>query len=105
TVWEGNALALVGSSSQVAPVKAEDWQAALRKNHVLVSFPKPQAIRGPGGGVDGTTYKVTAILIRVADTGVIHGLWVRCGDTYHALDRYNTGLALFLEERHLPRPK
>jgi hypothetical protein len=104
-MWEGLALTLVGSSSQVTDLKADDWTAALRKNHLLVSFPKAHALKGPGGGADGRTYKVTAILVRVADTGVVQGLWVRCGDAYHALDNYNAALALFLEERYLPRPK
>ena len=44
-------------------------------------------------------------VFRVADTGVIKGLWVRCRGTYHAFDKYNAALALFIEERHLPRPK
>jgi hypothetical protein len=44
-------------------------------------------------------------MVRVADTGVIKGLWVRCGTTYYAFDKYNTAVALFLEERHLPHAK
>jgi hypothetical protein len=105
TLWEGFALTLVGSSSAVTDLKAEDWKAAAEKNHVLVKFPKPHAIKGPGGGTEGKTYEATEILIRVADTGVIQGLWVRCGGTYYAFDKYNSALALFIEERHLPRPK
>ena len=105
TLWEGLALTLVGSSSVVGDVKAEEWAAAVQKNHVLVTFPKPYAIKGPGGGADGKTYEATAIMVRAADTGVIKGLWVRCGGAYYAFDKYNSALALFIEERHLPQPK
>jgi hypothetical protein len=105
TIWEGLALTLVGSSSAVGDLKAEEWAAALKKPHVLVAFPKPHAIKGPGGGTEGKTYEASEVLVRVADTGVIKGLWVRCGTTYYAFDKYCTALALFIEERHIPRPK
>ena len=113
TLWEGLALALVGSSEAVTELKAEEWKAAVKKNHLLVSYPKPHAIKGTGA-VGGKTYAVNEILIRIADSGVIKGLWVRCGATYHAFDKYNSALALFIEEarylrssnptRHVPCP-
>src|SRR5262245_33812202 len=66
TTVQGMAIALVGNSQVVDDGKEEDYDAALKKDHIRVQFAKPYALRARNGDEE-KTYEVAEVVIRCSD--------------------------------------
>jgi hypothetical protein len=92
---QGMALALLGSSSVHLEGSEDLWDAALKKDHIRVRFPRPYALRARGDD-DQKTYEVSEIVISLAG-----GLHIKTRDKYHRFAKYDGALWITFQKRFL----
>jgi hypothetical protein len=101
TTVVGMAITLVGNSSVVLDGTVDDYDAARKKDHIQVQFPKPFALRARGGDED-LTYEVAEILIKFGD-GDGAGLIVKASGKYYKFGKYDGALWIAFQQRVLGR--
>jgi hypothetical protein len=102
TTVQGMAIILVGNSSFVRDGKEEDYDVALKKEHIRVQFPKPYALRAIGDD-EQKTYEVAEIVIRFADARDPGGVLVKASGKYYHFAKYDGALWVALQQRVLGR--
>lgn len=98
TAMEGLVLTLLGTCSVEREASRQEWDAALQGEHLRVRYPRPRALTA---NLERPRFEAVELLLTGSATTMPRYLYVRHGDSYRALSKFDGYLWIVLSQRLL----
>lgn len=104
TFYEGLVVAVLGTCSVDGEATKEQWDKALKADHLRVQFGKPRVF---AVSVEKKEVEADEILITISATALPDAVLVRSGKTYRSFGKYDPKTCFFIQEqlKSLSRPR
>lgn len=98
TTIEGMVLTLLGTCSVERDATRQEWNTALQDEHLRVRYPRPRILTA---SIERPRFEAVDLILTGSATTAPKYLYVRSGDSYRALSKFDGHLWVVLSQRIL----
>jgi hypothetical protein len=96
TFYEGLVLAVLGTCSADADATKDQWEQALKADHLRIQFAKPRVF---AVSVERGQVEADEIVVTISAADLPDAIIVRSGESYHSFGKYDPKACFFIQEQ------